>query len=82
MAKKKEDKKIEKKEEKKKVVETFPVLQLIAESNEDNAIVVGALNQNGLYLQFMKDLEKDTTNLKLSKDEFDKMIKNFKYGGL
>lgn len=94
MAKKKEEKKeeksVEKKEPKKNKKqdkkqtpqEKYPVLQLIAESDEDTGIVVGALNKKGLYLQFINDLENNNQILKLSKEEFDKIIKEFKYGEL
>lgn len=85
MAKKKEEKKeeVKDKEVKKEAPkEKYPVLQLIAESEEDNGIVVGALNKKGLYLQFIDDLENNNQKVKLTKEEFDKIIKEFKYGEL
>lgn len=73
----KKEKKVEKKES-----EKFPVLQLVMGCGEDQGIVVGALNKKGLYLQFIDDLENNNQKLKLSKEEFDKIIKEFKKGEL
>jgi hypothetical protein len=52
------------------------------ESEEDNAIIIGALNKKGLYLDFIDDLENNNQKSKLSKEEFDKIIKEYKYGEL
>lgn len=85
MAKKKEEKQeVNKKQEKKKEApkEKYPVFQLVEESNMDTGIVVGALNSKGLYLQFIDDLKSNQQTLKLSKEEFDKMIKEYRYGEL
>ena len=70
-------KKVEKKES-----EKFPVLQLVMGCGEDQGIIVGALNKKGLYLQFIDDLENNNQKLKLSKEEFEKIIEEFKKGEL
>ena len=60
----------------------IPVIQLVMKSKEDNAMIIGALNKNGMYLKFIDDLENNTQNLKLTEEEFDKIIKEYKYGEL
>ena len=91
MAKKKEEKEeiVEEKPQQKKVVkkkkpqaEKEPLLKLIAESGEDTGIVAGALNNKGLYLQFLDDLKNHQISLRLTKKEFDELINEFKYGEL
>ena len=92
MAKKKEEKeekveiKKETPQEEKPIVKKdsskVPIIQLVMESKEDNAIIIGALNKKGLYLDFIDDLENNNQKSKLSKEEFDKIIKEYKYGEL
>lgn len=86
MVDKKEEVKEEKPKKEKKVVkkgsEKFPILQLVMECGEDQGIVVGALNKKGLYLQFIDDLENNNQKLQLSKEEFEKIIEEFKKGEL
>ena len=76
---KKEDKKIVKN---KKSQEKYPVFQLCMESKEDTGVIAGALNERGMYLQFIDDLKNNNQNLMLSKEEFDKIIEEFKKGEL
>lgn len=85
MAKKKEEKKEENKEkvvEKKAQDEKIPVLKLVADSKLDAGLVSGALNKQGLYLQFIEGLEDINKELRLTKKEFDKIINDFKNGEL
>ena len=86
MVDKKEEVKEKKPKKEKKVVkkesEKFPVLQLIVGCGEDQGIIVGALNKKGLYLPFIDDLENNNQKLQLSKEEFDKIIEEFKKGEL
>lgn len=85
MAKKKEEKKevtekVVKKEEPQE--EKIPVLKLVAESRLDAGLVAGALNNQGLYIQFIEGLDDINKELKLTKKEFDKIIDDFKNGEL
>ena len=87
MAKKKEEKTKEKQKEVKKEIkkqepleEELPVLLLMLESEVDDGLIVGALNQRGLYLPFIDGLTDVNKQVKLTKTEFDKIIEEFKKG--
>lgn len=82
MAKKKEEKKEEVVEKKAPQDEKIPVLKLVADSKLDAGLVSGALNKQGLYLQFIEGLEDINKELRLTKKEFDKIINDFKNGEL
>ena len=82
MAKKKEEKKEEVVEKKAPQDEKIPVLKLVADSKLDAGLVSGALNKQGLYLQFIEGLDDVNKELKLTKKEFNKIIDDFKNGEL